>query len=117
MNRPPLGEFDPHGDTLPPGMKVLVLSVRRGRQEAWQLVVKECFEHGGCILLRRRSKGLLKPQRVKDLFPGNLVPCDVQELRDFPSEGGLDRPGFFLLSASCAIAVCSITAHNSLKMA
>lgn len=98
-------------------MKLLVLAPRGRRQEPRQLAVKEGFEQGGRILLCGRSKCLFEPHRIKGLFPDNFIPRGVQELREFPAEGGLDRLGFFLLSASWAIAVCSITAHNSLKMA
>lgn len=98
-------------------MELLVVFARSRRQETWQLVVQEGFKYRGRIFLCRRPESLLEPHEIKGLFPGDLIPDQVQELRDFPAVGRPDRLGFFLLSASCAIAVCSITAHNSLKMA
>ena len=58
-------------------------------------MIEECLQDGGGVFLGSGPQRLLKPHRVKALFPGNLIPRGVQELCDFPSKGRLDRLGFF----------------------
>jgi hypothetical protein len=97
------------------GMHPLAGPMPVAGQQVWQLVVEELFDEGGGVLLHGGPQQGLEPGRIERLFGADLFPDDVQELRDFPALGRLDRPGFFLLSASPRIADCSIEANSSSK--